>query len=64
MCGLNHLFYIDPIVLEGYGKVLMNDIAGGGEAELGQEVLHGLRPDLCNGQLFPMVLHPDVSSQL
>ena len=42
----------------------MNDIAGGGEAELGQEVLHGLRPDLGNGQLFPKVLHPNVSSQL
>ena len=42
----------------------MNDISGRGEAELRQEVLHGLWPDLCDGQLLPMVLHPNISSQL
>ena len=42
----------------------MNDVSGRGEAELRKEVFHGLRPDLCNGQLFPMVLHPNISSQL
>ena len=42
----------------------MNDIPGRCEAELGQEVLHSLRPDLGDGQLFPMVLHPNICTQL
>ena len=62
--SIDHFLLFDPILLESYGKVLVNDISGRCEAKLRQEVFHGLWSDLCNGQLFPMILHSNIRSKL